>query len=42
MPKGHVFVECCNGMPELTDSVGVIAIEGHREYHRLIDVMLIS
>lgn len=28
MPKGHVFVDCCNGVLELTDSVGIIAIEG--------------
>jgi hypothetical protein len=31
MSKGHAFVECCNGVSELTDSVGIIAIEGHRD-----------
>ena len=42
MLKGHVFIECCNSILELTDSVGIIAIEGYREYHRLVDVMLIN
>ena len=31
MPKGHVFIECCNGVLELIDYVGIIAMEGYGE-----------